>query len=77
MFTSRAPGEPSSLLQRNMREIAPDNRHDNAKVYAMVSKVYRDGLETQTMVRDMWKRQEGAGGQDLSVSVTCTPSAAG
>jgi len=47
------------------------------KTGAMISEVHRDFVNTHAMVRNMLNDQEGAGGQDRLVRVTCVPSVTG
>ena len=71
IFAFSAPGESPLLLPRNNGSV-PDIRRDIMKAGAIISEVHRDVMNTQSMVRDMLTTQEGAGGQDRLVSVTCT-----
>ena len=61
MFASSAPGNPLPL-PRNTRGSIPDIGRDVAKTRAMTS-------ELHAMVCNVLENQEGAGGQDRSVSV--------
>ena len=69
ILASSAPGESSPLLV-NTHAAASDIRHNIVRANTMISEVHRDVVNTHTMVRDVLKSQEGAGGQDRSVSNT-------
>jgi hypothetical protein len=56
------------LPPTNTRGTVSDVRHDNVK--AAISEVHRDVLDIPTMVCNVLKTREGAGGQDRSVSDT-------
>ena len=58
-FTSSAPGESPSTLRHQ-------HRSDT-----IISEVHRNVINTQTMVRDVLRSQQEAGGQDWLVSDTC------
>ena len=54
-----------------------DVRRDAAKADVIISEVQRDVENTKTMVLDMRKSRQEAGGQDQSVSDTCALLATG
>ena len=60
MSASSAPGE-SPPLPRSAHETVSGIRHDIVKAGVVISEVHRDVSNTQTVVRNMLKSQEGAG----------------
>jgi len=64
-------------LPRNAHETVSDIRRDIMKAGAMISEVHRDFVNTHAVVRNMLKDQEGTGGQDRFVRVSCIPSVTG
>lgn len=65
---SSVPGEAPPPLPRNSHGTVSDIRHDIVKAGSIISEVHRDVVDTQAMVHNILKSQEGVGGRDRLVS---------